>query len=340
MTAPINFIVNSPVPQRLAGFAGPYQVMNLSTQATVWVGDDTNIQDGIGVPLAPGASMVRVFTGNMYVALGKDAQSVAAGSCSIALDPTIQQWSNPEATAIAILNSGVVIVDNPTALATTTGFAVSLATPFNATNLNVSTYQSLDLYLNVNTNAVGAGQQLNLTLTWSDLIGTTLRQDFYTWANGDTAQLRTVVPAMGSRLSISIGVTAGTANVDFRAIASNRAWSPLMNIPAGDRVLIETGDQLLATGVQTVFSPTFKYDGPAIMFCRVGTASAIGVFNIFDAVSSKFMYRFELAAPAGNAGDKEVALVLPRRAWFLRLDNPNTGNATMACTIIAAPESV
>jgi len=41
-----------------ASFAGPFQVINASTAATIWLSDNTNVSDGHGIPLYPGTGMV------------------------------------------------------------------------------------------------------------------------------------------------------------------------------------------------------------------------------------------------------------------------------------------
>jgi hypothetical protein len=148
---PVNITVRS-TPIRGGSYPAGYQIINTSLEATVWVANNPAVAAGSGTPINPGTSIVWNTDGDLWLILGVDTTSVAAGSADIVLSYDVHSWQpNPVAIATAVLNSGVLIIDNPVTLLETTDLGVATNT-YGA--YDVSRYNSVILRFNLVT-AIG-----------------------------------------------------------------------------------------------------------------------------------------------------------------------------------------
>lgn len=130
MTQPVKYGVPTNQPVMLVA-PDQVRIINLATSGKVWVGNNSGLRIGEGQPVNPGTSLLWTKAGAFY-AIAEDA-----GSEVILTDNIEDYQPDPVATAIAILNSGVLVIDNPVDIFTGTLQTGSVAW------IDVSRYQSL-----------------------------------------------------------------------------------------------------------------------------------------------------------------------------------------------------
>lgn len=331
--APVNATVTNVVPVRLAAFGGRYQVCNLSSSATVWLSNDSTAKDGVGTPLAPGASLVREVQGELWAALGADAQSVAAGRCTVVLDPMIEQWSNPVATALAILNSGVIVIDQQTTLVPAQLNNPAVTT---LTNIDVSRYRSIYVrFLYV----AGSG---SITFTWFDSTGAIqLGQDAYSWVSGDNVNCSLHIPVVGSILQVAWNWSQ-TSGFNITVLSSYR------DVPKTSQRVVDrdlgSASSSIASGATLSLTPAFRYDGPCTVRAAIGatvTANEGLELNIVNRVTGS-SFAGQMQAVTQLVGHTFAIafqeFVAPRASWRVDLVNRTSTTQTITGQLTASPE--
>lgn len=131
---PIPFAVPSTSPIRIAGTNDPpFRIINLGLEGSVWLSRNSGMLAGQGTPLHPGTSVLWTEKTELY-AIADPTYTV-----NITLTSDVEDWQpDPAAIAAAVLNSGVLVIDNPTLLYSDT-ITVGTSTP----RLDVSRYQSV-----------------------------------------------------------------------------------------------------------------------------------------------------------------------------------------------------
>ena len=109
--APATYPISSR-PVRIAGSQdAPFRIINLSVDNPVWVSNNPGISGGQGTPISPGTSLQWLNPTELWAVCDSGL------TASIIVTTEIDDWQpDPVAIATAILNSGVIVVDNPTTL--------------------------------------------------------------------------------------------------------------------------------------------------------------------------------------------------------------------------------
>ena len=113
--SPVRYPVRATSPVRIAGSTdAPFRVINLGA-ATVWVSDNSGIVAGAGTPIYAGTSLQWIKPTQLFAVANTGTTS------EVLVTTEIDDWTGDPialaaATASAILNSGVVIIDQPTVL--------------------------------------------------------------------------------------------------------------------------------------------------------------------------------------------------------------------------------
>ena len=113
--SPVRYPVRATSPVRIAGSTdAPFRIINLGSN-TVWVSDNSGIVAGAGTPIYAGTSLQWMKPTQLF------AISAAGTVSELLVTTEIDDWTGDPialaaATASAILNSGVVIIDQPTVL--------------------------------------------------------------------------------------------------------------------------------------------------------------------------------------------------------------------------------
>lgn len=137
--------------KRFGSYPGGYQIINQSLYTTVWASDNPGGAPNQGTPISPGTSIVWASDGDIFLVVGNDATSVdpllgnSTALCVLTYD--VQNWQpNPVAVAAAVLNSGVIVVDNPVALIADGNKPIGYLSP----TIDVSRFQSIALSIQGN----------------------------------------------------------------------------------------------------------------------------------------------------------------------------------------------
>lgn len=202
---------------RIQPYVAPYLIINQNLFATVWAANNAGLSPGGGTPIPPGTSVPWTSSGDIFFVLGNDAPSVAQGSAAIIISYDASNWvPSPVAIATAILNAGVLIIDQPVTILNTSGTAGSTSGPF-----DVSKYQSLEIAHTI-TSPTSA---LLLTINfYSDAAATTLVKSIpVNWSNSGVAGLfwRSRIPVHASYVTFVITEIFG--NWTLSVVASNRS---------------------------------------------------------------------------------------------------------------------
>lgn len=145
--APIKYGVQPNTPIRIAGSSDPpYRLINIGVEGVAWVSDNAGLRAGEGTPINPGTSFLWVRPAELYAV----AETVPV---TLILTTEIEDWQpDPAAIAVAILNSGVLVIDNPVALFSDT---LDGGNGFDTGLIDVSRFQSLSVVSTCN--ALGGG---------------------------------------------------------------------------------------------------------------------------------------------------------------------------------------
>lgn len=344
-------------PGEAAGISGPFQVINGSTTATVWLADNSVVSDGHGIPLYPGTGMVWTGgqnTGQLWAVLGLDSASQTAGSAPIFIGSTVRDWqANPIAVAVAILNSGLVLVDNPKLLA---NLSLNSATTYQSAAIDVRGFQTLQIRV---VRSSVPNHTFDLNFNWIDANnGNILGVDSYRWTATDFLNMQTAIPCRGGFVTVSVQTAPAAVNPDtVLLIGSNRPWQPFMSLGGlghtsglgtpdayGNRVIASsTSNTLLATGNTGHVSFNYRYDGPA--FLTVDTAGGATAQSIFGAVRDLVVsgyvgvYRDPGFVDTGTTRNEfTFKCVIPRNTCEVQLVNLSGANLNYNCVLVASLE--
>lgn len=340
---PVNVTVNSSkAPSRISAFSESFTIINSSTVSTVWVGDDPSVHTGTGIKLAPLASARRIAGVETYVILDTGSTVPA----SLLLSFTIDQYQDPYSVALALQNSGLILVDNPVSVipATTVGPGTT-SLPSASTLYDVRTLQSV--YLDVTTNIGAVAHTITVTLLWYSNINAipteSLGGDRFGWANTDVWPLvGRQIPVRGSYLRVQVDIAGAGASDQVALLGSYRPWT-LLGMNVGDRVLASGINVALATGASITTAPQMRYDGPVqIGWVAFGGAAAGPiVFQINDLVTGRVVAAFQdpaLVALGTSRSYGNVHCIAPRNSWNFVLGNLSAGNTNIQFQATAAPE--
>jgi hypothetical protein len=326
------FRVNSSLQSVRIGSFGPSRIINTNLAgATLWIGNESVVRDGLGIPIAGGTSAPWTGQGDLWAILGTDASSVGQ-TIQVVVTSLVDDWQpNPIALAIAILNSGILLVDNPVTL-------------FNQQNPNtnggtatvdVSTFQSLYVIASVVNPQSG-----NLFLNWFDSAGTGIGQDVYRFAAGDLNTEETSIPVKGSRLQVTWSVSA-INSLNIQVIGSHRPWSALSR-PLSDRRLIDQTNLAIPAGGSTTFTPSARYDGPAMVYVKaVGGGAAAGLLVAVNNVQQGTAYESVVGGSLINGVNHaagRVNFTFPRDTWTITVTQLAAVAEDITCTVVASPE--
>jgi hypothetical protein len=189
--SPVRYPVRSTSPVRIAGSTdAPFRVINLGT-STVWVSDNSGLIPGAGTPIYGGTSLQWVKPSQLW--------AIADTTSEILVTTEIDDWvGDPTAASIAIatqiLNTGVIIVDNPVPLLTQ-----ALTGPGLSGAVDISKFQSLDVSVSLVT-AAGGTDEIDLLFTDSGTTTYRTSLNFTVVGHVWTAQ----IPCYGNQLQFSI----------------------------------------------------------------------------------------------------------------------------------------
>lgn len=340
-------VASTITPVKLAGFPGPFQVINLNTSATVWLADSSNVSDGNGVPLNPGSSLTWTgsqFTNELWGILGTDAQTATQSSVDIIISANVLGWQqNPVATAIAILNSGLILVDQPAILASVVGQSAATRNFPTTGTYAVNNYQSLIVRYRVG----GGAHTVQLSIRWyaDSAAGQLIGMDQYNWVAADTNPMNTNIPIRGAYMNATLNLApAAVGNDDLVFVASNRLhnhWSA--DMANGTRVLFSGGGNVGA-GAQVQFVPNVaRYDGPATITLN-GSSAGVPLPALVegrDLVNASDFFATEDAGAVFIGAGRVLATykcVIPRNSWSILIFNGGGAIGSFTINVVAAPE--
>lgn len=205
--------------RRYGSYPGGYQIINTSLYSTVWASDNPSMQSGQGTPISPGTSINWTGDGDIFLIVGDDATSLnpllGNSIAAVVLTYDVQNWQpNPVAVAAAVLNSGIIIVDNPLQMVNSVLAGTTAA-------FDVSRYNSLQCIFV----PFAAGGPSSITIQWSDTASFAgiLFQDTISWGVTGSIYLEEWHGTVPCRSSFFRLVYAGTPNtITGRVIASYR----------------------------------------------------------------------------------------------------------------------
>ena len=347
--------ISSPtVPVKIFG-AGPFFIVNSSFQATVWVGDTRNISDGHGVPLYPGTGMNWIGsqgTGETWAILGQDTNSVGQSAGVIVGLPVTDWQPNPIAVATAVLNSGVILVDQPAIIAS---LSLNGGTSYQSSVFNISTYQSIVVRV---VRSGTPAHTFDLNFNWLDApLGNILGVDSYRWTSADVTGMQTTIPCRGAFLTVSVQTAPAAVSADTVIIlGSHRPWNSLMSVPGlghtsglgvpdsyGSRLLCTAVNAAVASGGQLTATPTDRYDGP-IIITAISFGAAAAAPHLLEGVDAITGFGFAYDQPVGQlalAANRAVSTlhaVAPRNTWSVSCSNLAGAAQQIQIEVVAAPE--
>jgi hypothetical protein len=165
----------------------PMRVINESTEITVWLSQNSGMRIGEGTPLFPGTSLLWEEDGGFY--------AIGEGIADIIVTGMVGDWQpNPIAIATSILNSGVLLVDDPQIL-----WNQQVTAPNFTTTFDVSRYQSMNIRV---ANAGGAPGRVTITFYITDDAGLFLPTLVYELQMTATDVWSGHVPAMHNAMRI------------------------------------------------------------------------------------------------------------------------------------------
>lgn len=332
------------------GAYGPSLVINTSFAATVWISETDDVRDGLGVPLGPGTSAEWTGASDLWVILGTDAGSAGQAPVVIVTSAVAQWQPNPIALATAILNSGIIAVDQPAVLLSRAS-ANPIANPVVGSVLgvfDVSRYRSVIVGYVPNP----AGHTIDLNFVWCSSLAAatagpaayeTMGEDRFTWIAADTSVLEAkVLPVRGAALRVFATLGAGAGTGDFMTVmASNRELQLAGNLGGFSRRIITASAGALAGGTGTVSTPGFRYDGPAVVaaFFNPTAAGQTVDWQLYDTASNLFFAAGTLVnTPAVTVVGQTVGVVCPRFSWAGIITNRAGVALTCGLSVTAAPE--
>lgn len=335
---PVRYAVQSSPTRCQTVFVPPYTVINTSTEDTVWIADNAGIQVGLGTPLYPGASFTWEKQGDIF--------AISEGPVvDIITTNDVADWEpNPIAIATAILNSGVLLVDNPV-VAFSGVLEDSTPTDF----IDVSRYQSAQVGLNLD--VINTVPPYVLVEDWMLLPnGITMQllkqtQVLFTDSTNDADQFQANFPLYGShfRLSSVDGDFNATVTLSHRPQEEISCRIQNSNTIADHSYLwSQTGFTILAGATYTArFGPWF---GAVTVEVRISSTAVpaagtirINRFSVGD--TTPRISRLEsFEAYPSNLYDFTGTIVMSGNSSYLQLVNNGAVDWT-SCQIFVIPNN-
>jgi hypothetical protein len=265
---PITVPVNDSSAVRIATLVPPYTIINLSTEGTAWLADNPGVRVNYGTPLYPGTSLQWNRVGELW-AIGDSDFLIQASKDVLDWEP------NPIAIATAILNSGVLVIDNPV-----TVFDGQLNANNSTPRIDTSRYQSV-------------------IFTITPLSGPTfLSPDsiliFFNASpgilSGIDRQITFISPVTYSVTMPIIGaglmVTAGPGNFDLTITLSHRQYPMIQTIGNPSvfnnlNTILFVTDQLIATGATASLDGGIPWFGEVELAVYANNGAVAPGTNIF-----------------------------------------------------------
>jgi hypothetical protein len=208
---------------RAGSYAGPYSVINTSLTATVWIANNPSVQPGQGTSISPGTSLTWTPTTNedLYLICGVDSSSTPLGYADVIISFDTYGWQpSPVAIAAAILNSGVIIIDNPKILVQT---LLTTSGSDNSPVYDVTHYNSINVILTCLQAGASGG---TVTIMWfNDVSGSNgiIASDNIQFLSTTNGYWQATIPCRGSYFQLYyITNTGGTFSVSTTITASYR----------------------------------------------------------------------------------------------------------------------
>lgn len=217
--------------QRGGSYKGGYQIINQSLVATVWVSSNPGMVSGTGTPVSPGTALIWTTSDDLYLILGNDTQSVAAGSSTVTLSYQTQDWSpNPAAVAAAALNTGMIIIEKQVII-----FSSNLTTTsyIEAPKVDITQVNSIMVVATPNLVAPSGILQFR----WYDINNHILDFDQFTWMQNGNGSSYFQIPCRGSNLVISWDSPGAALNrIDLVVIGSQRNTGQIRTSQANGQI--------------------------------------------------------------------------------------------------------
>ena len=323
-------------PTLVASFSGNYQVINPDLTATVWLGETQSVGVGRGIPLYPGTGMVWTASQGTHKLYAVNDQPTAS---DVIIGNMVRDWQpNPIAVATAVLNSGVIIIDQPVILfgpalnsVAAQGFAVGSL-------IDVRRFNSV--YIR-NLYVAGTG---SISLVWySDPVNQIqVGADSYSWANGDNLTSSEQIPVCGAYLSVQWNWSQ-INGFNLTIQGSNRPV-PIMRQRMSDRNVLQRAlTSVAGNGGTLTTNPSYRYDGPAILQCFADAGGAnepyfVQINNIVSGISQKIYFFSGPAGATNTVASLITPIVIPRSTWSVTMNNQTAAPKNMACWVTTCPE--
>jgi len=212
LQSPVNYTVLTSA-SRAGSYDGPYQIINRSLEFAIWAAGNPSVSVGTGTVIYPGTSATWEQDGDLWLI-------PEGGTAEVTISYDVSTWQpNPIAIATAILNSGVIVVDNPVE------FFANLVLTGNPTDLfDISRYQSISVDFNAFPNPI-VTKELNVYIEWyeSENLGTLIATQLVQFIPGaDTPKWSAQLPCIGAFVRFSCVGQAGSSCL-VQAVASHRS---------------------------------------------------------------------------------------------------------------------
>lgn len=324
---PVTMVVNSSTPLFLGRYNQAFTVINLGTNpnTTVWLADNAGMQIGQGTPLYPGTSFLWNAGGDLYAIAETDGVSVI-------LSFDVTDWEpNPIAIAAAILNAGILLVDQPTLLFN--GNLDNAATDI----FDIRTYQSL--FVSISPVEVitypTCPRYENIFFGTTDglfqLITRTIK------VSGDGSGWSGALPCIGAGYRLSaVGTTSGA---DVQIWGSHRPLHLMQDHHFAANGNFLFNEAILVTAGSNTITAMPSYIGMVEIHCTVsaGNHANSGIqIETVDGSTNRAYHRAGFAVPYGtpsiaiDVGSKPIQIALAGQAWRLRIDNGDVADRTFA----------
>lgn len=264
---------------RIQPYVAPYLIINQNLFATVWAANNAGLSPGGGTPIPPGTSVPWTSGGDIFFVLGNDAPSVAQGSAAIIISYDASNWvPSPVAIATAILNSGTLVIDNPTPIV---GPVASFGPNTTSIAYDVSHFNSL--LVTVQQGIITADS--SFWIDWSP-DGTTWSTTYpaQTWEMKliGGAQIKAIVPCVAKffRIGCTNTTLVITIIASYRTVQQTRQFLPASS-PALP-VLLETSSFVAVGGTSAIaYVPPWFGDVHIEFQADTGAATnAEGLFSL------------------------------------------------------------
>lgn len=250
---PLN-LTATPQILRAGSYPGPYSIINTSLTATIWVANNPAVAPFQGTSIPPSTALTWTPLDNedLYVVLGNDGASILAGAAPFIVSFDTTGWQpDPSAvataTALAILNTGSLIIDQPQVLVTN-AYLSSLSTgvtpPFFQV-FDVRRYSSVNIRL---ANTVAARNTFRIDF-YADAACTQLVGSGLTliWFSNTNAEWLGTIPVMGAYMVFNgttpASIFINSVSLSYRSVPGIRQFSPNLGAPS-----ILTNTQLVNSG--------------------------------------------------------------------------------------------